>query len=150
MRKKRSYNLITILGPTAAGKTGLAALFASGIDGEIISGDSRQVYKQMDIGTGKDLQDYIVSGVNVPAHLINIEEPGQHYNVYRFQTDFFNAFGDIQKRGKFPVLCGGSGLYIESVLKNYKLIHVPPNHVLRRELENKSHEELIGILQDLK
>jgi tRNA dimethylallyltransferase len=150
MIKKNLYNLITILGPTASGKTGLAAHVAFKIDGEIISGDSRQVYRHMDIGTGKDLQDYSVNGFQIPVHIIDIEQPGKHYNVYRFQSDFFRAFQDIQNRKKFPVLCGGSGLYIESVLKSYHLIHVPPNKELRRKLENRSLEELTGILTSLK
>lgn len=146
----RNYSLITILGPTASGKTGLAAHVAFHLNGEVISGDSRQVYRQMDIGTGKDLGDYRVLGVQIPAHLVDIEDPGKHYNVYRFQTDFFSAYRDIRNRGKIPVLCGGSGLYIESVLRGYQLIHVPPNKKLRAELENKSLDELAEILRELK
>ncbi len=144
------YDLITILGPTATGKTGLAAHLAAKIDGEIISGDSRQVYKGMDIGTGKDYIDYFVKGKEIPSHLVDIEEPGKHYNVFRFQTDFGKAYEDIRMRGKFPVLCGGSGLYLEAVLKNYRLIQVPPNRELRKELVGKSLEELTNILQELK
>ncbi len=144
------YNLVTILGPTATGKTFLAAHLATKIGGEIISGDSRQVYRGMDIGTGKDLGDYIVNDVEVPSHLLDIEKPGNHYNVYRFHSDFIKAFEDIQSRGKFPVLCGGSGLYLEAVLKDYRLIQVPPNKVLRRELEGKSLPELTEILKNLK
>src|SRR5690554_4225638 len=144
------YNLITILGPTATGKTRLAAHLAARINGEVISGDSRQVYKGMDIGTGKDLIDYVVDGKEIPAHLVDIEEPGKHYNVYRFQKDFGDAYNDIISRDKFPVLCGGSGLYLEAVLKDYKLIHVPPNRELRNELEGKSLEELTEILKNLK
>jgi len=144
------YNLITILGPTATGKTSLAAHLAARINGEVISGDSRQVYKGMDIGTGKDLIDYVVDGKEIPAHLVDIEEPGKHYNVYRFQKDFGDAYNDIISRDKFPVLCGGSGLYLEAVLKDYKLIHVPPNRELRNELEGKSLEELTEILKNLK
>jgi tRNA dimethylallyltransferase len=125
--KKPKYNLITVLGPTATGKTGLAANLAGKINGEVISGDSRQVYRGMDIGTGKDYADYFVNGVEIPAHLLDIEDPGKHYNVYRFQADFVKVFEDIHARGKFPVLCGGSGLYLEAVLKDYKLIQVPPN-----------------------
>ncbi|MFW5774494.1 MAG: tRNA (adenosine(37)-N6)-dimethylallyltransferase MiaA, partial [Tangfeifania sp.] len=148
--KKQKYNLITVLGPTATGKTGLAANLAAKIDGEIISADSRQVYRGMDLGTGKDYDDYIVDGREIPSHLVDIEEPGVHYNVYRFQADFIRVFEEIQSRGKFPVLCGGSGLYLEAVLKNYKLIQVPPNKKLRKELEGKSLEELTQILKDLK
>ena len=144
------YNLITVLGPTATGKTSLAAHLAAKIDGEVISGDSRQVYQGMDIGTGKDYIDYIVGGENIPAHLLDIEEPGAHYNVYRFQKDFSKTFEDIHSRGKFPVLCGGSGLYLEAVLKDYRLIHVPPNHELRKDLEGKSLKELTEILSKLK
>ena len=145
-----AINLITILGPTATGKTTLAAHLAAKIDGEIISGDSRQVYRGMDLGTGKDYADYRVNGVVIPAHLIDIEYAGAHYNVYRFQTDFIRTFEDIRLRGKFPVLCGGSGLYLESVLKNYKLIQVPPNKELRKQLEGKTLEELTVILKSLK
>lgn len=144
------YNLITILGPTATGKTGLAAHLAAKINGEIISADSRQVYRGMDLGTGKDYADYFVDGVEIPSHLVDIENAGVHYNVFRFQTDFIRVFEDIRSRNKFPVLCGGSGLYIEAVLKNYRLIEVPPNKILRKELEGKTLEELIGILKNLK
>lgn len=150
MNPDYKYNLVTVLGPTATGKTSLAAHLATAIGGEVISGDSRQVYRGMDIGTGKDYGDYIVQGVEVPSHLVDIEDPGQHYNVYRFQNDFVNAFDDIQSRGRFPVLCGGSGLYLEAVLKNYRLVQVPPNRELRRELEGKSLEELTEILRELK
>ncbi len=144
------YNLITILGPTATGKTGLAANLAAKINGEVISADSRQVYRGMDIGTGKDYDDYFVDGKEIPSHLVDIEDAGVHYNVYRFQSDFVKVFEAIHSRNKFPVLCGGSGLYLEAVLKNYKLIQVPPNKQLRKELEGKSLEELTEILQELK
>ena len=144
------YNLITILGPTATGKTTLAAHLAAKVDGEVISADSRQVYRGMDLGTGKDYDDYFVNGVEVPSHLVDIEDAGAHYNVYRFQTDFIRVFKDIQARNKFPVLCGGSGLYLEAVLKDYKLIQVPPNKKLRQELEGKSLEELTAILKSIK
>ncbi len=147
---KEKYNLITILGPTATGKTGLAAHLAAKIEGEVISGDSRQVYRGMDIGTGKDYIDYFVNGVEIPSHLVDIEDPGKHYNVYRFQTDFGRVFEEIRMRGKFPVLCGGSGLYLEAVLKDYRLIQVPPNRELRKELEGKSLEELSEILRKMK
>lgn len=148
--QKKNYNLITVLGPTATGKTALAAHTAAKINGEVISGDSRQVYRGMDIGTGKDYLDYYVNGEQVPSHLVDIEEPGAHYNVYRFQNDFAAAFEDITSRGKFPVLCGGSGLYLEAVLRDYKLIQVPPNKALRKELEGKTLEELTEVLKGLK
>lgn len=144
------YNLVTVLGPTATGKTSLAANIALALDGEIISADSRQVYRGMDIGTGKDYEDYWVGGKLIPSYLIDIEEAGAHYNVYRFQTDFSEIFQDIAGRKKFPVLCGGSGLYIESVLKDYKLIKVPPDAELRKNLENKNLEELTEILRQYK
>ncbi len=144
------YNLLTILGPTATGKTGLAAHLAVRLQGEVISADSRQVYRGMDLGTGKDYDDYFVNGVEVPSHLVDIEEAGVHYNVYRFQTDFIKVFQEIQARDKFPVLCGGSGLYLEAVLKNYRLIEVPPNRELRKELEGKTLTELTEILKNMK
>jgi len=150
MNTTSKYNLVTILGPTATGKTSLAANLAIKIEGEIISADSRQVYRGMDIGTGKDFGDYIVNGVEVPSHLLDIEDPGIHYNVYRFQSDFIESFEDIRSRGKFPLLCGGSGLYLEAVLKDYKLIQVPPDKELRSKLEGKSLSELIEILKNLK
>ncbi|MCG6190530.1 tRNA (adenosine(37)-N6)-dimethylallyltransferase MiaA [Maribellus maritimus] len=143
-------NLITILGPTATGKTTLAAHLAAKINGEVISADSRQVYRGMDLGTGKDYEDYFVNGVEIPSHLVDIEDAGAHYNVYRFQTDFIEVFEAIQSRNKFPVLCGGSGLYLEAVLKDYKLIQVPPNKKLREKLEGKSLEELTEVLKSLK
>ena len=144
------YNLITILGPTATGKTGIAANLAARINGEVISADSRQIYRGMDLGTGKDYDDYFVDGVEIPSHLIDIEDAGVHYNVYRFQTDFIKVFNEIVARNKFPVLCGGSGLYLEAVLKNYRLIEVPPDKELRKELEGKSLRELTEILKNLK
>ncbi len=150
MSNNQNYNLVTILGSTATGKTGVAANLASKINGEVISSDSRQIYRGMDLGTGKDLADYFVDGIAVPYHLIDIEDAGTHYNVYRFQTDFIRVFNEIESRGKFPVLCGGSGLYIEAVLKNYRLIEVPPNKELRKELEDKSLAELTEILKSLK
>ena len=148
--EKSKYNLITILGPTATGKTGIAANLAAHLNGEIISADSRQVYRGMDLGTGKDYKDYFVDGVEVPSHLVDIEDAGVHYNVYRFQTDFIKVFEEIQLRNKMPVLCGGSGLYLEAVLKNYRLIEVPPNKELRKELEGKNLDELTNILKELK
>ena len=145
-----NFNLVTILGPTATGKTTVAAHLAARLNGEVISADSRQVYRGMDLGTGKDYDDYFVNGLEIPSHLIDIEDAGAHYNVYRFQADFIRIFKDITGRGRFPVLCGGSGLYIEAVLKNYRLIEVPPNRELRKELEGKSLEELTEILKAMR
>ena len=171
--------MITILGPTASGKTPIAAHLAATIGGEIISADSRQVYRRMDIGTGKDLADYVVrrEGVRregekesgekesgekerrsqetgdsrkVPYHLIDICEPGTKYNLFEYQQDFFDAYQDIQSRGAVPILCGGTGLYIEAVLKGYQLSPVPQNQALRDSLEGKSLEELTTMLTDLK
>ena len=138
--------MITILGPTASGKTPLAAALAKEIDGEIISADSRQVYRRMDIGTGKDLEDYD----GVPYHLIDICEPGTKYNLFQYQQDFFDAYNNIIGNGKTPILCGGTGLYIEAVLKGYKLSPVPQNQELRERLEGKSLTELTQILMALK
>ena len=126
-----NYQLITILGPTASGKTTLAAALANKLDSEIISADSRQVFRGMDIGTGKDLADYIVDGKQIPYHLIDICDAGDKYNVYEFQHDFHHPFSTISARGKLPILCGGIGMYIESVLKGYKLLTVPENKELR-------------------
>jgi tRNA dimethylallyltransferase len=145
--KESFTKLVTVLGPTAAGKTSFSAHLASLLNGEIISADSRQVYRGMDIGTGKDYSDYIVNGRQIPVHLIDIIGAGGEYNIYLFKQDFLRSFLDIIKRGKTPVLCGGSGLYIESVLKNYNLLHVPPDERLRNELETKDIVELEGILK---
>ena len=139
-------DLITILGPTASGKTPLAAALAQRIGGEILSADSRQVYRRMDIGTGKDLSDY----GDVPYHLIDICEPGTKYNLFQYQQDFFDAYEDIRSRGVQPILCGGTGLYIEAVLKGYHLSPVPQNQPLRNSLEGRSLEELTTILKELK
>lgn len=136
------YNLIVILGPTASGKTPFAAHLATHINAEIISADSRQVYKDMTLGTGKDIADYTVGDVHVPYHLIDIAEAGSKYNVFRFQNDFFAAFDDITSRGRMPLMCGGTGMYIEAVLKGYRMTSVPPNEELRRSLEGKSLAEL--------
>ena len=142
--------MITILGPTACGKTTLATHLAAVSNGEIISADSRQVYRGMDLGTGKDLDDYVVDDVNILYHLIDIANPGEKYNVFRFQHDFIDAFVDITSRNKFPILCGGTGLYIESVLRGYRLSEVPQNPELRKSLEGKSLEELTAILAKFK
>lgn len=145
-----NYDLITILGPTASGKTPLAAALAVQLHAEIISGDSRQVYRRMDLGTGKDLADYVVDGYRVPYHLIDIAEPGYKYNVFEFQRDFLKAYDDIRSRNILPILCGGTGMYLESVLKGYKLLPVPENPELRARLADKSLEELTAILSSYK
>ena len=138
--------MITILGPTASGKTPLAAALAKRVGGEIISADSRQVYRRMDIGTGKDLGDYD----GVPYHLIDICEPGTKYNLFQYQQDFFDVYQDIRERGVLPILCGGTGLYIEAVLKGYKLSPVPQNPELRQQLEGRTLAELTQMLVELK
>ena len=142
--------MITILGPTASGKTSIAAALASRIGGEIISADSRQVYRRMDIGTGKDLDDYDVGGKHIPYHLIDIAEPGYKYNLFEYQRDFHTAYDDITSRGRTPVLCGGTGLYIEAVLNGYALSPVPQNQELRDSLSAKSLDELTAMLKALK
>lgn len=148
--KNSLYNLLVIVGPTASGKTSFATRIAKEINGEIISGDSRQVYRRMDLGTGKDYDDYLIDEKKIAAHLIDIKEPGYKYNVYEFQNDFFKAFREIQSREKAAILCGGTGLYIEAVLKGYKLIHVPAEPELRESLKNKSLEELETILSQFR
>ena len=138
--------LITIIGPTASGKTPFAVELANNVDGEIISGDSRQIYRLMDIGTGKDLSEYKISNKQIKHHLIDIREPGDKYTLYNFQEDFHNAYQEILTKKKTPILCGGTGLYIESVLKGYELKSVPQNEDLRKTLGSKSQDELITIL----
>lgn len=144
------YDMLAIVGPTACGKTALAVDLALALEGEIISADSRQVYRGMDIGTGKDLGEYVREGRAVPVHLVDIVDAGEKYNLFEFQRDFLVAYEDIKARGVFPVLCGGSGMYVESVLKGYRLIPVPENAELRASLEDKSLEELAAILATYK
>lgn len=144
------YDLITIVGPTASGKTGFACHLAYYLDAEVISGDSRQVYRYMDIGTGKDLADYVVKDKAIPYHLIDIREAGDKYNIYEYQHDFHKVYTEIKSRGVLPVLCGGSGLYIESVLKGYSLVNVPENKLLRAKYESYSLDELTKILAGYK
>ncbi len=144
------YDMITILGHTAGGKTAVAACLAHDLNGEVISGDSRQVYRGMDLGTGKDYTDYRVDGVKVPYHLIDIIDAGDEYNVFEFQKDFLVAYQAIQGREKLPVFCGGTGMYIESVLRRYEMLHVPVNHSLREELEAKDMDELAALLKSYK
>lgn len=143
--------MLAVVGPTASGKTSLAVDVALAVSGaEIISADSRQVYRGMDIGTGKDLAEYERDGVVVPSHLLDIVDAGEKYNLFEFQRDFLSAYNDIKERGAFPVMCGGSGLYVESVLKGYRLLPVPENPALRESLEEKSLEELTEILSRYK
>ncbi|EJW91644.1 tRNA delta(2)-isopentenylpyrophosphate transferase [gut metagenome] len=144
------YDIITILGPTASGKTPFAAALAYELNSEIISADSRQIYRQMNIGTGKDLADYTVNGRTIPYHLIDIADPGYKYNVFEYQRDFLAAYEDIRQRGILPILCGGTGMYLESVLKGYKLMPVPENPELRASLANCSLEELTRQLNQYK
>jgi tRNA dimethylallyltransferase len=146
---KKELNLIVVTGPTATGKTSLAVSLADRLNGEIISADSRQVYRGMTIGTGKDLEDYKINGKVVPYHLIDICDAGEEYNVFRFVSDFKKVFTDIVSRNKIPILCGGSGLYIEAVLKDYNLVNVPPDEELRQELETKSDIELSELLEGM-
>lgn len=148
MNKK--YDIITILGPTASGKTSFACKLAYKMKSEIISGDSRQVYRSMDIGTGKDLDDYVVNGEQIPYHLIDIRDAGDKYNIYEYQHDFHKAYNEIKNRGITPILCGGSGLYIESVLRGYSLVNAPENRELREDLAGKSLDELTSILTTYK
>jgi tRNA dimethylallyltransferase len=142
--------MITILGPTASGKTALAARLAYELDGEVISADSRQVYRKMDIGTGKDLGDYVVKGKRIPVHLIDIVDPGYEYNVFEYQQDFRKIFPVITGRGKTPILCGGSGMYLEAILKGYDLKRVENDSTRKDALEKKTDEELKDILLALR
>jgi tRNA dimethylallyltransferase len=144
------YNLIVVLGPTATGKTRFAALLANTINAEIVSADSRQVYKKMNLGTGKDYEDYQVDNHLIPSHLIDIHNPGYKYNVFEFQHDFFNKYKEITNRDRTVILCGGTGMYIESVTKGYKLVSVPVNQALRDSLDGKSLDELAVILSKYK
>ncbi|MBU2650150.1 MAG: tRNA (adenosine(37)-N6)-dimethylallyltransferase MiaA [Bacteroidetes bacterium] len=150
MKDDKKHKLIVILGPTATGKTRLAALLAGRINGEIISADSRQVYRGMDLGTGKDYEDYKVGEKIIPYHLVDIVDPGYEYNVFEYQRDFIRAFEDIVSRGRQPILCGGTGMYIEAVLDRYKLVRVPENKELRTKLEGKPHDRLIDELLVMK
>ena len=145
------YDLVSVVGPTACGKTSLAVELALAVPGaEIISADSRQVYRGMDIGTGKDIAEYTREGVTVPSHLLDIVDAGEKYNLFEFQRDFLTAYEDIRLRGAFPIMCGGSGLYVESVLKGYRLLPVPENPGVRAALEEKSLEELTALLATYK
>lgn len=145
-----NYDLLVITGPTASGKTALAASVAYRLNGEIISADSRQVYREMNIGTGKDYSDYFVNGNQIPVHLIDIVDPGDKFNVFEYQHCFLKAFDEIKSRNKFPVVCGGSGMYLDSIVSGYKLIEVPPDEAFRKDLENKTMDELTDILGSYK
>jgi len=144
------YDLLVVTGPTASGKTALAAAIAQRVGGEIISADSRQVYRGMNLGTGKDYADYHVNGTNIPCHLIDIADPGYKYNVFEYQRDFKKIYSDLKKQKIFPVVCGGSGMYADSIITGYKMFEVPPDSGLRIELEKKSMEELKEILSTFK
>ena len=144
------YDMLAIVGPTACGKTALAVDAALSFGGEVLSADSRQVYRGMDIGTGKDLAEYVRDGVQVPVHLVDIVDAGEKYNLFEFQRDFLQAYNDVCSRGVLPVLCGGSGMYVESVLRGYRLIPVPENPQLRASLEEKTLEELTAVLAGYK
>ena len=148
--EKRGYDMLAVVGPTACGKTSLAVELALALEGEVISADSRQVYRGMDIGTGKDLAEYERAGVRVPVHLVDIVDAGEKYNLFEYQRDFLVAYNEVKSRGRMPVLCGGSGMYVESVLREYKLLPVPENAQLRAGLESKTLEELTAILSSYK
>jgi tRNA dimethylallyltransferase len=150
LMNQKKINLICVLGPTASGKTRFAAVLAHSIGGEIISADSRQVYRGMDIGTGKDYTDYLIENTAVPYHLIDIVNAGVEYNVFEYQKDFYRVFNEIQDRGIMPVVCGGTGLYIEAVLKGYRLLQVPVNESLRLESETQSIASLVNRLKSYK
>ncbi len=141
-------NLITVLGPTASGKTSFSVSLASKLNGEVISADSRQIYKGMDIGTGKDIKEYTYEGRSIPYHLINMHPPGYEYNLYEFQKDFYKVFSDVQSRRKCPILAGGTGMYIEAIIKNYDLTSVPESHELRESLSDMTQQELAEILKN--
>ena len=143
------FNITTILGPTATGKTQLAVKLAHKLSGEIISADSRQVYQGMDIGTGKDLSEYNYKGVSIPYHLIDIVAPMEEYNVAQFQRDFQRVYSDITKRGKPPILCGGTGFYIKAILMDFQLPNTEPDKQLRQRLENWGLEDLINELETI-
>ena len=145
-----NIDLISIIGPTAVGKTAVAAHLAAALHGEILSADSRQVYRGMDLGTGKDYADYVVDGKQIPYHLIDIADAGYKYSVFEFQTDFLKAYDEIKERGHMPILCGGTGMYIDAVVKGYRLMKVPINDELRMELESLTEVDLEARLTDLK
>jgi tRNA dimethylallyltransferase len=146
---RADYNLIVVLGPTASGKTRLAARFAHALQTELISADTRQVYRDMNIGTGKDYQEYVIDGKQIPYHLIDIIDAGEQYHLHQYMKDFSEAYHLIQGKGMVPVLCGGSGLYIDAILKGYEYASVPVDEFLRKELKPKTHQELIALFNHL-
>lgn len=150
MEQHTAYDILVITGPTASGKTSLAVAVARELNGEIISADSRQVYRGMNIGTGKDYDEYLVDDVRIPCHLIDIADPGYKYNVFEYQRDFLHVYNDLKSRNKFPVVCGGSGMYADSIITGYRMFEVPPDSGLRSRLEKKSMEELKEILATYK
>lgn len=145
-----AYDLLVVTGPTASGKTALAVAMAKNVGGEIISADSRQVYRGMNLGTGKDYDDYLIDGIRIPCHLIDIAEPGYKYNVFEYQRDFTSVYNCLKERNIFPIVCGGSGMYADSIITGYKMVEVPPDSGLRAELEKKPMEELRDILSTYK
>ena len=147
---RSKYDMVTILGPTASGKTEVAVNLAFKLGGEVISADSRQIYREMDLGTGKDLEEYQIEGMNVPYHLIDIADAGYQYNVFEFQRDFLKVYQAVKEKGSFPVMCGGSGMYLEAILKGYRLIQVPVTEERRAELQLLSLDALIDILKRYK
>ena len=150
MKLNSTYDLLVVTGPTASGKTALAVAVAKKVGGEIISADSRQVYKGMNLGTGKDYDDYLIDGTRIPCHLIDIAEPGYKYNVFEYQRDFISVYSNLKLNNLFPIVCGGSGMYADSIITGYKMVEVPPDSGLRSELEKKPMEELREILSTYK
>jgi tRNA dimethylallyltransferase len=150
VKSNPSYDLLVVTGTTASGKTSLAVALADRLGGEIISADSRQVYCRMNLGTGKDYSEYAINGKTIPYHLVDIADPGYKYNLFEYQRDFSVVYEDLKRRDVFPVVCGGSGLYVDSIVKGYRMFEVPPDTGLRKILEKKSLEELTGILSSYK
>jgi tRNA dimethylallyltransferase len=150
VKPESDYDLLLVIGPTASGKTSLAVAIAKSVGGEIISADSRQVYKGMNLGTGKDYNEYLIENTPLPFHLIDIVDPGYKYNVFEYQRDFINVYSSLKERKVFPVVCGGSGMYADSIINGYKMFEVPTDSGLRAELEKKSLEELREILSTYK
>ena len=150
MELNSTYDLLVVTGPTASGKTSLAVAIANKVEGEILSADSRQVYRGMNLGTGKDYDDYLIGGALIPCHLIDIADPGYKYNVFEYQRDFIKVYTDLKARKIFPVVCGGSGMYADSIITGYKMFEIPPDSGFRVKLEKKSMEELKEILSTYK
>jgi tRNA dimethylallyltransferase len=150
LKESSKYDMVVVTGPTASGKTALASALALRLKGEVISADSRQVYRNMNLGTGKDYNDYMVGGEKIPYHLIDIADPGYKYNVFEYQRDFSKVLNDLRSRNRYPVVCGGSGLYIDAIVSGYKMIEVPPDPEFRASLERKPLEELTEILASYK